>query len=147
MRWRFVDRMEAFEPWAFLRGRKSISLEEYCLLDPLGRKGVFPETLALESCAHLGRWLVMKSSDFLKIGLLSEVREFSFANECGMEQSLEMTVRVQKKEEGSIEGAFDATAEGKPICRGVLILVFIGLEELVDPETMRATWQELYVKR
>jgi hypothetical protein len=146
MRWRFVDRIEAFEPWIFLRGRKSISLEEYCLLEPLGRKGVFPETLVLESCTHLGRWLVMRSSNFVKIGLLSEVHEFSFANECGMEQSLEMTVRVQKKEEGSIEAACEATAEGRPICRGVLILGFMGLGELMDPETMRATWQELYVK-
>jgi hypothetical protein len=146
MRWRFVDRMAGFEPWLSLRGRKSISFEEYCLLEPLGRKGVFPETLVLESCTHLGRWLVMKSSDFVKIGLLSEVREFSFANECGMEQSLEMTVRVQKKEEDSIEAAFEATAEGRPICRGVLIFGFTGLGELIDPETMRATWQELYVK-
>lgn len=146
MRWRFVDRVEAFEPWTFLRGRKSISLEEYCLLGPLGRQGVFPESLVLESCTHLGRWLVMKSSDFRNGGLLSEVPEFFFANECGMDQSLEMTVCVQKKEEGFIEAACDATAEGRPICRGVLILVLTGLGELVDPETMRATWQELYVK-
>jgi 3-hydroxymyristoyl/3-hydroxydecanoyl-(acyl carrier protein) dehydratase len=146
MRWRFVDRMEAFEPWTFLRGRKSISLEEYCLLEPLGRKGAFPESLVLESCTQLGRWLVMKRSDFATIGLLSEVRELSFAEECGMEQSLEMTVRVQKKVEGFIEAACEATAEGRLICRGVVILVFMGLGELVDPETMRATWQELYVK-
>jgi hypothetical protein len=138
--------MEAFEPWTFLKGRKAISLEEYCLLEPLGRKGVFPETLVLESCVHLGRWLVMKSSDFVKIGLLSEVREFSFANECGMEQSLEMSVRVQKKAEGSIEAACEATAEGRSICRGVLILDLMELGEFIDPETMRATWQELYVK-
>ncbi|MGE5840906.1 MAG: hypothetical protein ACM335_01420, partial [Deltaproteobacteria bacterium] len=64
----------------------------------------------------------MKSSDFVKIGLLSEVREFSFTNECGMEQSLEMSVRVQKKAEGSIEAACEATAGGRSICRGVLIL-------------------------
>jgi hypothetical protein len=138
--------MEAFESWASLRGRKSISLEEYCLLEPLSRKGVFPESLALESCTHLGRWLIMKSSDFIKIGILSEVREFSFVNECGVGQSLEMTVRVQKKEEGCIEAACEATAEGRPVCRGVLIFAFMGLGELVDPETMRATWQELYVK-
>jgi 3-hydroxymyristoyl/3-hydroxydecanoyl-(acyl carrier protein) dehydratase len=146
MRWRFVDRIEAFEPWIFLKGRKSISLEEYCLLEPLGRKGVFPETLVLESCTHLGRWLVMKSSDFVKIGLLSEVRAFSFANECGMEQTLEITVRVQKKEEGFIEAECEATAGGRLICTGGLILGFALLKKLIDPETMRAMWQELYVK-
>jgi 3-hydroxymyristoyl/3-hydroxydecanoyl-(acyl carrier protein) dehydratase len=141
-----VDRIEAFEPWIFLKGRKSISLEEYCLLEPLGRKGVFPETLVLESCTHLGRWLVMKSSDFVKIGLLSEVRAFSFANECGMEQTLEITVRVQKKEEGFIEAECEATAEGRLICTGGLILGFALLKKLIDPETMIAMWQELYVK-
>jgi len=146
MRWRFVDRIEAFQPWTLLRGRKSISLEEYCLLEPLGRKGVFPETLVLESCIHLGRWLVMKSSDFEKTCLLSEVREFAFANECGMGHTLEMTLRVQKKEEGSIEAEFEATEGGRLICRGALILGFMSLGKLIDPETMKATWQELYGK-
>jgi 3-hydroxymyristoyl/3-hydroxydecanoyl-(acyl carrier protein) dehydratase len=146
MRWRFVDRIEAFQPWTLLRGRKSISLEEYCLLEPFGRKGVFPETLVLESCNHLGRWLVMRSSDFEMTCLLSEVRDFAFANECGMEHTLEMTLRVQKKEEGSIEAECEATEGGRVICRGILILGFMSLGKLVDPETMKAMWQELYVK-
>ena len=144
MRWRFVDRIEAFDPWTFLKGRKSISLEEYCLLEPLGRKGIFSEALVLESCIHLGRWLVMKSSDFEKTCLLFEVRGFTFAKACGMGDTLEMTLRVQKREEGFIEVECETSEGGRLICRGALTLGFMSLGSLVDPDTMRATWRELY---
>ena len=146
MRWRFVDRIEAFEPWASAKGRKSISLEEYSLLEPLGRKGMFPETLVLESCIHLGRWLVMRSSDFEKSCLLSEARNFAFMKQAGIGQVLTMTALVRRREGDALVIGCEATIGQRQICKGDLTLSLMPLREVLNREGMKAMWQELYGK-
>jgi len=146
MRWRFVDRIEAFEPWAFMRGRKAISLEEYSLLNPFGREGVFPESLALESCIHLARWLVVRSSNFKSTCILSELGHFNFNHEVGMGEVLRMGITATPKGEDSLEVDCEATDGDRLICHGALTMGLTDLTGLADPEAMKALWQELYVK-
>ena len=146
MRWRFVDRIEEFGPWAFIRGRKAISLVEYSLLNPFGREGVFPESLALESCIHLARWLVIRSSSFKSTCLLSEVGTFSFNNEVGMGDILSMGITVTMRREDSLKLDCEATKGEHLICCGGLTVGLMDLTGVADPEVMKAMWQELYVK-
>jgi len=146
MRWRFVDRIDGFEPWVSARGRKSISLEEYSLLEPFGRKGIFPETLALESCVHLARWLVVRSSGFQNGCLISGVDDFVFRDEVGMGDTLDVNVVVLKKDEKTIQVGCEATHGRQSVCQGTLTLDLITLKDILDPEPLIALWQELYGK-
>lgn len=146
MRWRFVDRIEAFGLWAFIRGRKAISLVEYSLLNPFGREGTFPESLVLESCIHLARWLVIKSSDFKKTCLLSELGNLNFNHEVGMGHILTMGITVTMRREDNLHVDCEATDGERLICYGALTLGLMDLTGLADPEVMKAWWQELYVK-
>jgi len=146
MRWRFVDRIEEFEPWIFIKGHKSISLEEYVLLELFGRQGSFPETLSLESCIHLARWLVVRSSNFQQTCLLCEVVRFSFENEASMGDTLNMVVSVRKREDNLLEIICEASTDIQRICCGTLTLDLMPLTDSLDPKTMRTMWQELYDK-
>ena len=62
MKWRVVDRIAPCEPWTAIEGHKCVSLEEYFLMERLGRRGALPESLLLAGFVELGRWLVCVSS-------------------------------------------------------------------------------------
>ena len=53
MRWQFVDCVDRYRPWSRIEGRKTVSFEEYSLLDVFGQSGVLPPALALESLVCL----------------------------------------------------------------------------------------------
>ena len=140
MRWRFADRIDAFEPWTRISGRKSVSLEEYSLLTRLGREGVLPESLVVESCVQLARWLVAKSSSFEQTCLLAGIDSFAFEREVGMGDSLRMTVTVRDRSEDS----FSAHCEVSDVAQGELLLTLIPLAETCDPENTATLWHEIY---
>jgi hypothetical protein len=146
MRWRFVDRIEKFEPWALMRGRKAISLVEYSLLNPFGREGVFPESLVLECCVHLARWLIIRSSEFKSTCLLSELESFNIDHEVGLGDILRMGIRVTLRREDSLQVDCEATDGERLIGYGALTVGMMDLTGVADPEVMKAIWQELYVK-
>ncbi len=146
MRWRFADRIEEFGPWAFIRGRKAISLVEYSLLNPFGREGAFPESLVLESCIHLARWLVIRSSDFKNTCLLSELGNFNFNHEVGMGHILRVVITVTMRREDSLQVDCEATNGERLIGHGTLTVGMTDLTGIADPEVMKAMWQELYGK-
>jgi len=140
MRWRFVDRVDEFEPWARISGRKSVSLEEYSLLARLGREGVLPESLVVESCVHLARWLAAKSSDFEQTCLLAGIGSFTFEREIGMGDSLLMTLVVQDRSEERLK----VHCEVSNAAQGELLLSLIPLAETCDPENTATMWHEIH---
>jgi hypothetical protein len=146
MRWRFTDRIEAFEPWVFIRGRKAVSLVEYSLLNLLGREGVFPESLVLESCVHLARWLIMRSSDFKNTCLLSGLDDFNFNQEVGMGDILRTGITVAQRRGHSLKADCEITNGERLIGYGTLTMGLTDLTGFADPEAMKALWQELYAK-
>jgi 3-hydroxymyristoyl/3-hydroxydecanoyl-(acyl carrier protein) dehydratase len=146
MRWRFVDRIEEFEPWVFIGGRKAISLGEYSLLNPLGREGAFPESLVLESCIHLARWLVIRSSDFKKTCLLTGLGSFNFDHEAGPGHLLKMRITVTLRREDSLQVDCEASGGEHPIGYGALTVGMTDLTGVADPEVMKVMWWELYGK-
>lgn len=163
MRWQFVDRITRFERWAAIEGRKAVSLEEYSLLEPLGRKGMLPETLVLESCVHLARWLVVASSDFQDSCLLTGADDFAFEREAGAGSSLVMSLtcdpgrlpqlrtqedggRTREPDPGEFEVRCVVTDGRDRLAHGDLRLCRIPLGEIAVPDEEAAMWRELYGK-
>ena len=155
MRWRFVDRILDFEPWARTRSLKSVSLEEYSLLERHGRAGAYPESLVLEACVESARFLVAASSGFESVAVLVEVREFRFVQEAGMGDRLEIDVNVLERAENELRiacraavdaqgGARVVPSQVRTIAEGVLVLETVPLSESFEREDMRVLWNEMH---
>lgn len=147
MKWRFIDRIDSWQPWQRLAGRKVVSLEEYCLGEPLGRRGVFPETLLLETAVEGCRWLVLASSEFVQSCSLAEVREFSVLQPVGMGAVLELTVALAPPPEaGYVTAVCElGTAAAGLVARGTLRLQLAAAAAHLATEDMRTLWQNLLV--
>jgi 3-hydroxymyristoyl/3-hydroxydecanoyl-(acyl carrier protein) dehydratase len=144
MRWRFVDRVTSFEPWKRMIARKAISLEEYSLLKPFGRKGTFPESLMLESCVESVRWLVAASSGFTQVCILCEVSDFQFEREVGMGHVLEIAATVKQRAENDLNVACGVNCLGENVAHGEIGVVLAPLSESFDREIIETMWRELY---
>ena len=144
MRWRFVDSITRFEAWTAAEGRKTVSLEEYSLLEPLGRKGCLPESLLVETCVQLGRWLVVKSSDFERTCMLSEIDRFAFVRETAPGWTLSLAVRVTGTDADSLNLACSVTEGTLPVGAGNVRVSLAPLGIWAATEDVRAIWRELY---
>jgi len=144
MRWRFVDRVTAFDPWGRIAGRKAASLEEYSLLERHGRPGEVAGTLVLESAVQLAGWLVMASSGFRQAALLEEVRDLRLEGRVGAGDAVEMTARVEGREDGRLDVSWEGFRGGEKIAGGRMALALVPLEGLCDPGRMEPLWKELY---
>jgi len=144
MRWRFVDRIDAFEPWVSASGAKAISLEECNLLKPFGRKGEFPESLILESCVHLLRWLVVKSSEFESACVLDGVADFAFRESVGMGEVLGLSATICRRDGATVESRCVVSCSGGQVAWGTLTVRLVPLSESFDAVALRGMWDELY---
>ena len=147
MRWRFVDKVESLQPWRTATGRKAISFEEFSLCDRLGRKGVLPESLVIESCIHLVRWLVAASSEFTSTCVLSEVERFALRREVGMGDSLALAATVLGREPGRLRIECRVECGGQAVAEGVLSVELLPLPACAPPEDTRSLWHELSAPR
>jgi len=146
MRWRFVDRVTAFDPWARIEGRKGASLEEYGLLERFGRSGEVPEALVLESAVQLAGWLAMASSDFRQGTLLEEVSGLRFLGRLGAGGAVETVARVEGREAARLVVAWESRGGGAPLCEGRMALALVPLEDLHDRGRVEPLWRELYAQ-
>jgi hypothetical protein len=145
MRWRMVDKVEALVPWRSARGRKSVSLEEYDLMLPLGREGEMPESLVLESAVALLRWLAIVGSDFRSGAILDEIGEFSFVRKVGIGEVLEIVVTVSPEAvRDSLRADCEIRSAGGVVARGTISVNLIPLASVADAEWLRGTWTEIY---
>jgi len=94
MRWQFTDKLELLQPWQSLRGTKAVSLEEYCLCEPLGREGVLPESIVIECCVHVAQWLVARSSGFRLTCELEAIDAFRFTGEAARGEVIAIDVNA-----------------------------------------------------
>lgn len=144
MRWRFLDSMHSVTPWREARGRKAVSLEEYYLLQPLGREGVFPESLCLECCVEVARWLVATSSEFRTTCALAEAAGFTFRKRAVPGDTLDIAISVVRRDESGL------TAECRVICcndeaaQGRITVEFLPLKDSFDAGLLSGMWKEIY---
>jgi 3-hydroxymyristoyl/3-hydroxydecanoyl-(acyl carrier protein) dehydratase len=144
LRWRFVDRITALEPWRLAGGRKAVSLEEYYLLEPLGREGVLPESLLLEACAELVRWLVLAGSSFRQLALLGEVERFAFRRPVRLSEVLDLQAEVVERTDAALRAACRALDRGETVAEGRLALALMPLDEPDTVQALRERWLELH---
>ena len=143
MRWHLVDRITDYEVWASISGRKVVSLEEYFLLRPFGRMGLFPETLALESCVELVRLLIMKSSGFGSTSILSEIDEFAFLHPVGAGAILDISVQLAESDSHIVRSRCRMDCGGTTVAAGAVVASLFPLEQALDRELAESMWKEL----
>ena len=143
MRWRLIDRIDSFEAWAAIAGTKAVSFEEISLLKPFGRKGDFPETLVLEGCVELMRWLVGASSGFTQSCILDRVEDFRCSRANGAGQVLSVSARVERRTEEEIDARCSVRREGDEIAAGRIGASLVPLEDRYDRATVSTIWAEL----
>lgn len=144
MHWRFIDRVDSFEPWEAIAGTKAISFEEYSLLKPFGRKGDFPEGLVIECCVELLRWLVSASSEFRKTSALVEIRDFRLARVAKLGAVLEVAAEVEERSEEALLARCSVAMSGESVAAGPLGVSLVPLQGSFDPELVSGMWRELY---
>jgi 3-hydroxymyristoyl/3-hydroxydecanoyl-(acyl carrier protein) dehydratase len=144
MRWRFVDRVGRIEPWQRARAEKCVSLEEYFLLERLGRRGSLPESLVLASFVELARWLVVASSEFESSALLTEVQDFAFRGALEMGAVLELEVSVVRRDGATLSVLARGVSRQISVSEGSMSLALCPLRELSTAATARRLWQELH---
>ena len=143
MKWRFVDRIEQFEPWRTIRCVKTVSFEEYSLLERWGRGGEFPASLMLEAAVEAGRWLTMVSSDFARAASLSEVQELRCVRPATRGDVLRTIATVRERSEACVGVAFAQEADDGVLMTGRLILNLSPLDEAFDGTSLRGLWSEI----
>jgi len=144
MRWRFVDRVTHYEPWQAIEGRKAVSLEEYLLLDRLGRRGVLPESLVMECCVDLVRWLAMASSGFAIGALLAEAEAFAFDCPARMGRLLQVSARVTGKSEIDLYADCRVVSDDGVVASGRLGFRLTPLPASIGTHSRAGLWCELY---
>lgn len=143
MKWRFVDRIEQFEPWRTIRCVKTVSFEEYSLLERWGRGGEFPASLMLEAAVEAGRWLAMASSDFALAASLAEVRELHCLRPAARGEVLRTTMTVKERCDSCLEVEVAQEAGGTKLLSGRLDLRLSPLDEAFDATSLRGLWLEI----
>jgi len=143
MRWRLIDRITAFEEWRTASGVKTVSLEEYSLLEPFGRRGDFPYTLIVEAGIELARLLVEKSTGFRTTATIHGIEHFEFHAVVDRGAVLNATVEIQQRRDG--QGTFRCVVEERNslVAEGVIALQWSPLREFADPVLTAGAWEEL----
>jgi len=144
MRWRLIDKVVQLEAWESAGGVKAVSFEEYALREPFGREGTLPETMAMESCVELIRWLVAHSSDFELTCFLQEVSGFSFRHEAGMGDTLDLRATVIDRDEATLTAECTIAVQEREIATGTIRVCLVPMAESFDVEWMRGRWCDLY---
>jgi len=145
MKFRFVDRITSWSPYAEITGIKTVSLEEYCLKEAFADPAHLPETLLLESFLQLGNWLILLSSDFNHLGLVVRISEVRFHELLLPGRQLEMKVTVARRHDDGFELAGEGRVDGRPLITGLGCLATpVPAAEFVNPEDMRVLFSEIY---
>jgi 3-hydroxymyristoyl/3-hydroxydecanoyl-(acyl carrier protein) dehydratase len=142
MRWRLVDRVDRFEGWRLIAGRKAVSLEEYSLLEPLGRRGVLPESLVLACCVEMARWLAAASSGFELTGALESVENMNFARQARPGAALEICAETTRSGD-ALRADCVVRCGGEELAAGRIGFALVPLAGSFDREWVEGVWKEL----
>ncbi len=144
MKWRLVDHIVSWSPYVRIRGLKAVSFEEYSLKEALGDESRLPESLLLESLFQLGNWLIMLSSDFTLMGIVTRMSSVRFEQSLRPGQRLEMEVRLERQREDGFEFSGHGRADGHVVITGSgCLAVPVPLRDFANPEALRVLFSEI----
>lgn len=145
MRFRFVDRITAWEPRRRILGAKCVTFEEYSLKTPWGEVERLPESLVLECFFQLGNWLILLSTDFVRMGIVLRTERIEFLAPVRPGQRLDMEVTVQTFRDHGVVLDGIGTVGGVTVARGEgCLAVPVPVTEYEDPEDLRVLYEEIY---
>lgn len=144
MRWQFIDKITEVVDWKSIEAVKAVSFEEYQLYVPLGRQGVFPESLLIESCTEMIRYLVIYSSLHKTTALLSEVTNFKIHDPAEKGAYLILSAQVKKKNNEFVYAECTINCGKQVVASGQLTCKLNPLDEYIDPIYMSEKMREVY---
>jgi len=144
MRWRFVDKITYFQPWQTIVGRKTVSLEEYYLLQPLGCEGVLPQSLLIECCVELARWLTAASTEFDRVSELADIERFAFDSEAVLGEVLHIDGRGVEMSDPQFSVECSVAAEAGFVASGRLTLSLVPARDAFRPGELEELWREIH---
>jgi 3-hydroxymyristoyl/3-hydroxydecanoyl-(acyl carrier protein) dehydratase len=145
MKFRMLDRIDAWEPQRAIRGVKAVSFEEYELREPLGYEPYLPESLILESLFQLANWLVILSSDYGEMSLGAQLDEARFLRPLvpGSRMELDVVVTAWGDQGATVDGT---VSDGRQTIVTVqrCLLSFVPLAEYHDADDLRVLYSEIH---
>ena len=141
MKFRLLDRIMNCDATR-LAAVKAISFEEFDLLAPWGRRGVFPESLILQTAVEAAGVLLAIQSGFASFGVLSEIAEARFHR--GTEPGDVLRIEVRAEERCGGEFSFVIAIGDDLLADGRVRLVGLPLESCYgDRDSFRRRLEEL----
>jgi 3-hydroxymyristoyl/3-hydroxydecanoyl-(acyl carrier protein) dehydratase len=145
MKFRLVDQILAWQPYAHIAGVKAVSFEEYSLKAPFADAPRLPETLVLESFLQLGNWLILLSTDFQQIGMVIRINEVRFHDSLLPGCQMRMAVALARQREDGLEFSGEGRVNGRLVISGFgCLAVPLPAAEYVNPDDLRVLYGEIY---
>ncbi|MCK5683099.1 hypothetical protein KAJ27_03225 [bacterium] len=145
MKFRLVDRITDYQENKFIKGVKTVSLEEYFLHRPHGIKNLFPPTLACETLFQLANFLIFKSFPS-KLGLLVMFRKIHFPTPVKAGDVINLTVRIKSIIEDQVMLDGVGFVGEKLVIEGKgCVAKLIDIEKLINPEKYSMLFDRLYI--
>ena len=144
MKLRMVDRILSWERDRQILGVKAVSFEEYCAKAPLGDAERLPESLMLQSLLQLGNWLLILSSGFTRMGLITELDEVRFAAPVLPGQRLALDVFMQRSDgETASFAGIGRMGQSAAVCVQKWRVQCCALDLYYDPRDLRVLYEEI----
>lgn len=145
MKFRMVDQIHSWEPQRCITGVKTVSFEEYDLKSPLGSPPHLPETLLMESLFQLGNWLIVLSSDFMQMAMVTRTQHVQFDRQVipGQAVTLEASVRRYREDGILLDGRATVGSDQVAVGEGCLA-VPVPLAGYCSPDDLRVLFSEIF---
>jgi len=144
MKFRFVDKIIRYKEADYIEGLKVVSLEEYFLLNKLGCRNYFPQTLMAECLFQLANFLIFKTFKS-KLAILTMFERIEFKRALGPGDIMRMRVQLDSTIEENIMLSGVGHVDGEEVIVGSGCLgVLINIEKLYDPDHYNQIFNNLY---
>jgi 3-hydroxymyristoyl/3-hydroxydecanoyl-(acyl carrier protein) dehydratase len=145
MKFRFVDRIIAWEPRTRIAGDKAVSFEEYMLKSRFGGPECLPESLLAQAVIGLADWLVLLSTDFRQRLTPDEIEQCIFHQILRPGKRVRMQVECREWSGDRVWFAARGTVDDEPLVTvaGVGGRLTSAVEDL-DIDDTRTLFSELF---
>lgn len=145
MKFRMVDQIRSWEHQLCISGVKTVSFEEYDLKSAFGSPAHLPETLLMESLFQLGNWLIVLSSDFTQMAMITRTRHVQFDRQVVPGQAVTLDASVRRYREDGIlfDGRATVVSDQVAVGEGCLA-VPVPLAEYCSPDDLRVLFSEIF---
>lgn len=145
MKFRLVDQITSWRPFEHITGFKAVSFEEYSLKDAFGDHAHLPESLLLESILQMGNWLILLSTDFRQMGLVTRIDEVRYESALAPGEKLEIKVEMLRQREEGFELKGWGRVGSRTIISGFgCLAVPLPVHQLASPEDLRVLFSEIF---